>query len=482
MSVLEGILEVFAWIALVYFAGLNLIYLSFTLLAWQRLATYRRARSYMPLDEIFASPFTPAVSVILPAFNEEAVIVPSVTSLLDLRYPRHEVIVVNDGSTDGTLDRLREEFDLVPVREALRTRIATTPIRAAYVSRAHRNLWVVDKENGGKSDALNAGVNAAAHLYVCAVDADAVLEQDALLRVVKPVVDDPELLGAAGGIVRVANGSVIEAGRLVEFRLPRSHLAAFQVVEYFRAFLIGRIGWDRVKGLIIISGAFGLFRRELVEAVGGYSRDTVGEDIDLVVRLHRYLRDRGEDYRISFVPDPVCWTEAPEDLGTLSRQRRRWQRGLGQSLWRQRRMLFNPRFGSPGLLAMPYYLLFEFLGAGVEVLGLVLVFVAWLVGVLSFSFFLAFLAVSVLLSLLLSIAALLLEEYAVRRYERGSDIARLVGYAVVENFGYRQLTALFRCIGIVDLLRRRREWGAMRRRGLERRAEVPLPPSEKARG
>jgi cellulose synthase/poly-beta-1,6-N-acetylglucosamine synthase-like glycosyltransferase len=482
MNVVEEILRIFAWIALVYFAGLNLVYLSFTLIAWHRLAGYRRARSYMPLDEIFTSPFTPPVSVILPAYNEEAVIVPSVTSLLDLRYPRHEVIVVNDGSTDGTLDRLREAFDLVPVREALRTRIATTPIRAAYVSRQDRNLWVVDKENGGKSDALNAGVNAAAHLYVCAVDADAVLEQDGLLRVVKPVVDDPEVLAAAGGIVRVANGSVIEDGRLVEFRLPKSHLAAMQVVEYFRAFLIGRIGWDRVKGLIIISGAFGLFRRDLVEAVGGYSRDTVGEDIDLVVRLHRYLRERGEDYRISFVPDPVCWTEAPEDLGTLSRQRRRWQRGLGQSLWRQRRMLFNPRFGSPGLLAMPYYLVFEFLGSAVEVLGLVLVFVAWLLGVLSLSFFLAFLAVSVLLSLLLSIAALLLEEYAIRRYERGSDIARLVGYAVLENFGYRQLTALFRCIGVIDLIRRRRDWGEMRRRGLERRAEVPLPPGEKARG
>jgi cellulose synthase/poly-beta-1,6-N-acetylglucosamine synthase-like glycosyltransferase len=482
MSVFEIILEVFAWIALVYFAGLSLTYLVFTFVAWHRLAAYRRARAYMPLDEIFASPFTPAVSVLLPAFNEQAVVVPSVTSLLDLRYPQHEVIVINDGSTDGTLERLREAFDLVPVRQAMRTRIATAPVRAAYLSRSHRNLRVLDKENGGKSDALNVGVNAAAHLYVCAVDADAVLEGDALLRVVKPVVDDPEIVAAAGGIVRVANGCKIEAGRVVEFGLPRSRLAAMQVIEYFRAFLIGRIGWDSINGLLIISGAFGLFSREFVEAVGGYARDTVGEDVELVAHLQVHLRERGEEFRIAFVPDPVCWTEAPESLGQLSRQRRRWQRGLGETLWRYRRKIFNPRFGSFGLLTLPQYLLFEFLGAVVEVFGLAIVLVAWLLGVLSLSFFLAFLAVSILLSVLLSIAAILLEEYAVRRHERTGDIARLVLYALAENFGFRQLTAFYRCQGVVDLLRGRKDWGEMRRRGLERRSETPLPSRERTTG
>jgi cellulose synthase/poly-beta-1,6-N-acetylglucosamine synthase-like glycosyltransferase len=482
MSVFEVILEVFSWIALVYFVGLSLTYLIFTFIAWKRLAAYRRARAYMPLDEIFASPFTPAVSVLLPAFNEEAVIVPSVTSLLDLRYPHHEVIVVNDGSTDGTLERLREAFDLAPVREAMRARIATAPVRAAYVSRSHRNLWVVDKENGGKSDALNAGVNAAAHLYVCSVDADVILEEDALLRVVKPVVDDPEIVAAAGGIVRIANGCKIESGRVVEFGLPRSRLAAMQVVEYFRAFLIGRIGWDSINGLLIISGAFGLFSRALVEAVGGYKRDTVGEDVELVAHLHVHLRERGEDFRIAFVPDPVCWTEAPESLGQLSRQRRRWQRGLGETLWSYRRKFANPRFGTFGLLTLPYFLLFEFLGSIVEVFGLVVVLVAWLLGVLSLSFLVAFLAVSFLLSVLLSIAAIMLEEYAVRRHERSRDIGRLVLYAVLENFGYRQLTAFYRCLGTFDLIRGRKDWGEMQRRGLERRGEAPLPAGERTAG
>jgi cellulose synthase/poly-beta-1,6-N-acetylglucosamine synthase-like glycosyltransferase len=482
MNVLEAVLRVMSWVAFFYFVLLSLTYIVFTLVAWYRMAAHRRARFYSPLDELFASPFTPPVSVVMPAYNEEVGVVPSAQSLLDLRYPRHEVIVVNDGSTDGTLDRLKEAFDLVPVREALRTRIATAPVRATYVSRRRPNLWVLDKENGGKSDALNAGVNAATNAYVCAVDADAVLEEDALLMVVKPIADDPELVAAVGGMIRIANGCRIEGGRLVEFGLPRSHLARFQVVEYFRAFLVGRLAFDSINGVLIISGAFGLFSREHLEAVGGYARDTVGEDIELVARLHRHLRERGEDYRIRFVPDPVCWTEVPESLATLSRQRRRWQRGLGETLSRHRSLIFNPRAGSLGLLTMPYFLVFEFLSAAVELIGIPIVIVAWLFGVLSVGFLLAFLAVSVLLSVLLSLAAIMLEEYAVRHHERGRDIALVVVYGLLDSFGYRQLTAYFRCRGIIDLLRGRKEWGEMQRRGLERRPEAPLPPAQGARG
>jgi cellulose synthase/poly-beta-1,6-N-acetylglucosamine synthase-like glycosyltransferase len=469
MSTLEAILRGSSWLAFFYFAALVLLYLTFTLVAWKRLAAHRRARLYSPLDELFASPFTPAVSVILPAFNEAAGIVSSVTSLLDLRYPRHEVIVVNDGSTDGTLERLQAAFDLRPVREALRTRIATTSVRATYVSRTHPNLWVLDKENGGKSDALNAGVNASTYAYVCAVDADAVLEEDALLLVVKPVVDDPQLIAAVGGIIRIANGCRIESGRLVEFGLPRSSFARFQVVEYFRAFLIGRLAFDSINSVLIISGAFGLFSREHMEAVGGYARDTVGEDIELVLRLHRHLRERGEAYRIRFVP---------EQLAMLSRQRRRWQRGLGETLWRHRRMILNPRAGAVGMVTMPYFLVFEFLGAIVELFGIPVVVFAWLIGALSMPFFLSFLAVSVLLSVLISIAAIMLEEYVVRRHERPREIALVVVYGLLESFGYRQLTAFFRLRGVIDLVRGRRDWGEMQRRGLERRPEAPLPPPQ----
>jgi cellulose synthase/poly-beta-1,6-N-acetylglucosamine synthase-like glycosyltransferase len=466
VNVVEGILVVLAWASLVYFAIVNLTYVAFTIVAWHRLAASRRARVYTPLDEMFASPFTPDVSVLLPAYNEEAGVVTSVTSLLDLRYPRHEVIVVNDGSTDRTLERLREAFDLVPVRQALRTGLITAPIRGTYVSRRRPSLLVVDKENGGKSDALNAGVNAAANRYICAVDADAILEFDSLLRFVKPIIDHPDVVVAAGGIVRIANGSVVEGGRIVQFRLPRNPLAAIQVVEYIRAFLIGRTGWNSMNALLIVSGAFGIFRRTLIEEVGGYA-PTVGEDIEIVVRLHAHLRARGERYRIVFVPDPVAWTEGPDDIPTLSRQRRRWQCGLGETLLRHRRQIGNPRMGAVGLVALPWFLVIEFFGAVLEAFGLVIVLVAWLVGALSVSFFLGFLAISILLGVLLSVAAIMLEEYAARRHERASDISRMVLYALLENFGYRQLNGYWRVRGIIDLARRRTAWGEMNRRGLE---------------
>jgi cellulose synthase/poly-beta-1,6-N-acetylglucosamine synthase-like glycosyltransferase len=480
MSVVNEILRVVSWAALVYFAVLSLANLTFTLVAWRRLAAHRRARRYLPLDEMDASPFTPPISMLVPAFNEEAEIVSSVDSLLDLRYPRHEVIVINDGSTDRTLEQLRAAFDLAPVRKALRTRIATAPVRASYVSRTHPNLWVLDKENGGKSDSLNVGINAATHALICVIDADAVLEQDSLLRIVKPFVDAPDLVAAAGGIVRVANGCVIDSGSLVEFRLPQNSLARFQVLEYFRVLLIGRVAFDRLNGVFIIFGAFGLFKRAIVEAVGGYARDTVGEDVDLVIRLHRYLRTRGEEYRIRFISDPVCWTEAPEDLATLSHQRRRWQRGVGEVLWRHRSQIGNPRAGALGLVVLPYVLLFEVLGSIPQFLGIPVVLVSWLLGAVSLQFFLAFLAVSVLLSVLLSIAAIMLEEYELRHEKRASDTALLVLYGLLEDFGYKQVTAFFGCRGVVDLLRRRHDWGEMRRRGLERPEEASAP-RERAR-
>jgi cellulose synthase/poly-beta-1,6-N-acetylglucosamine synthase-like glycosyltransferase len=468
MSVLEHALRLLAVLALVYFAALNTLYLAFTAIAARSIGRHLRTRRYAAAEESFASPLTPPVSVLLPAYNEEAGIVESVRSLLGLRYPEHEVVVVSDGSTDATLERLRDAFELTPVRKALREGIPTAPVRATFASRRFPRLWVVDKENGGKADALNAGVNAARYPYICAVDADALLEETALLDVAKPILDDPELVAATGGIVRIANGCRIEHGRVLDVRLPHSRLATLQVVEYFRAFLVGRVGWSRLGSLLIISGAFGLFRRSLVEAAGGWWTHTVGEDVELVVRLHRYLRERGEDYRIAFVPDPVCWTEAPEDVRTLSRQRRRWQRGLAESLWRHRRMTGNPRYGVLGVVGFPYFLVFELFGPLIEALGLPLVIAAFAVGRVSLTFVGAFLVVSILLGAVLSVSALALEEFSFRRHARDRDVLRMVGYSVLENFGYRQLVDVWRLLGLVDAARRKRSWGEMRRRGLAR--------------
>jgi cellulose synthase/poly-beta-1,6-N-acetylglucosamine synthase-like glycosyltransferase len=459
-------LEIAGAITIVYFAVLNGIYVLFTLIAWRSLGSHLRGRSYAATEEAFNSPFTPGITLIVTAFNEAAGIVESVTSLLALRYPRYEIVVVNDGSTDDTLARLEQAFDLVPARLAVRNTIATEPIRGSYVSRRAPSLVVVDKDNGGKADALNAGTVVARHPLVCALDADALMEADALLRVATPILDDPERVIATGGIVRIANGSAISHGRVLDVRLPSNRLAVLQVLEYFRAFLIGRVGWTRLNALLIISGAFGLFHRAVVEEVGGWSPTTVGEDMELVVKIHRHYRALGLPYRIEFVPDPVCWTEVPEDLGSLSRQRRRWQRGLGQALWRHRKAIGNPRYGSFGVLAMPYFLLFEFLGPVIETLGVGLTIAAFATGALSGTSFLAFLVVAFLVGILLSIAALALEEFNFHRHARARDVARLMLYAVLENVGYRQLNDVWRVVGLWDLARGKQGWGAQRRRGL----------------
>jgi cellulose synthase/poly-beta-1,6-N-acetylglucosamine synthase-like glycosyltransferase len=480
VSVVREIALVYSILAFVYFAVLNGLYLLLTALAWRDMGAEVRARRYLALDEVFRSPLTPGVSVLVPAFNEETVIVESVRSLLALRYPKHEVVVVNDGSTDGTLAVLRQAFELAPVRRALRDRISTAPVRDTYVSRAHNGLLVVDKENGGRSDALNAGVNAARQPYVCVIDADSLLERDALLKVSKPILDDPDLLAATGGTVRIVNGSRVDHGRVVEARVPKSRLATVQVLEYFRAFLVARVGWSRLNALGIISGAFGLFHRSLVEAVGGYWTSTVGEDFELTLRLHRYLRERGEPYRIAFISDPVCWTEAPEQFSTLGRQRRRWQRGLWETLHRHARMIGNPRYGAVGLVAMPYFLLFEFLSPVVALGGLIVTVVLWLLGGLSTAYFVSFLLVSIGLGLALTTAALALEEFSFQRYRRRREVARLLWYAVVENVGYHQLHDIWRTMGYFDIMRGKTAWGVQQRRGFSTPDETPAVPAEKA--
>ena len=475
MSVVRDVLVVFSAVSFVYFLILNSTYVILTALAWIQISNDVRRRPYLALDELFRSPLTPGISVLVPAFNEEAVIVESVRSLLSLRYPRHEVVVSNDGSTDRTLDALAHAFDLVPVRLATRDGVASAPIRATYVSRTHRNLVVVDKENGGRSDALNAALRVAGHPYVCVIDADSLLEEDALLKVAKPILDDPDLVVAAGGTIRVANGCRVDHGRVVDIRLPKSGLATIQVIEYLRAFLVARVGWSRHNALGIISGAFGLFDREILETVGGYWTDTVGEDFELTLRLHRYLRDRDEPYRIVFVPDPVCWTEVPEQFSTLSRQRRRWQRGLWQGLRRHQTMMLNKRYGAIGVVSMPHFALFEFLSPVFALGGLVITIVLGLLSEVALSYVIAYAFVTLGLSVLLTLAAIAVEEFGFHRYRRRREIFRLLAYTLVESIGFHQLHDLWRAIGYVDIARGTTSWGAQQRRGFAPLGDQPPP-------
>lgn len=457
-------LAIFEFVILGYFLALNTLYLMFCVVAYVRLRQHRRRWTARDLEAIMRSSATPAISIVVPAYNEEATLGESVRALLLLNYPQFEVIVVSDGSTDRTVAVGGREFELVRAPASHAQPIPTQPARGVYRSVANQDLLMIDKENGGKADAINAGINAARYPIVCVIDADSLLEEHSLSRAVLPFIEDPDTI-AAGGIVRIANGCRVERGRVTDVKLPRSHLAMFQTVEYLRAFLAGRVAQSAVNGLLIISGAFGLFKREAVIGVGGFRTDTIGEDMELVTRLHRVYRERGQRSRIVFQPEPTCWTEAPETVRMLARQRNRWQRGTLQVLGFHSAMLFNPRYGVVGMLAMPFYLVFEALGPIIELTGYVVTIVALLFGWLDWRFAELFFLAAIVYGAVLSVASVALEELSFRRYPKVTDLLRLALYGVLENFGYRQLATWWRIVGVIDYVRGKQEWGTMKRKG-----------------
>ena len=410
----------------------------------------------------------PGIAVLAPAFNEEVTIVESVNSLIALHYPEVEVIVINDGSKDGTLDRVVSHFGLERVQRFHEMAVLHKPIRGLYASPRLPRLLVVDKENGGKSDALNAGINVARAPLFCSIDADSLLEPDALLRSVRPFIEEPLLTVAVGGTIRIANGSRIDAGQVSEVRLPKNFLALVQIVEYLRAFLMARLALSEMQALTVISGAFGLFQRQAALEVGGYSHGTVGEDMELVIKLHRLFRERGQPYRIDFIPEPVCWTEVPESLAVLGRQRARWQRGALETFFRHKKMLFNPRYGRIGFLGFGHVLVVDVMGPLVEVLGYVLVPLLWGLGLLAVDYLVAFLAVTFTFGIFVSVATLILEELELRRFPNARHLAILTAVAVAENFGYRQLANIWRVRGWWQFIRKQQGWGTMTRKGFQR--------------
>ena len=461
--ILHVLIRILEWMFFGYFIVIYAVYAALNIFAIRQIRRYLQVAEISTADSVFSSLDLP-ISIVVPAYNESASIITSVRALLQLEYPDYEVIVVNDGSSDGTLQKLTKEFQLRHFPEAYRKRISCGVVRGVYRSATYPSLRVIDKHNGGsKADALNAGINLCRYPLFCAVDADSILQTDSLRRAVKPFLEQSNTI-AAGGTVRIANGCTVHKGFLEKVGLPKRLLPLFQVVEYMRAFLYGRMGWTEINGVLIISGAFGVFDKEAVVRVGGYDSDAIGEDMELVLRLHRYYLASGESYRIRFVPDPICWTDGPEDISSLRKQRIRWQHGLGQSLALHRELLFARGAGAVGWVALPFFYVFELFGPFVEIGGYAFMGAAAFAGWVDWPTAGLFFGLSVSLGVMLSTSALMLDEMSFHVYPKFRSIAILFGVALLENFGYRQLTLVWRTRGLIGWLRGHKPaWGQMQR-------------------
>ncbi|QKS72900.1 glycosyltransferase family 2 protein [Paenalkalicoccus suaedae] len=460
--------DIMAYIVIGFMVIVGLLYLVLFLIASPKIRREQALNRQEPIEELTMNSDTYPVSILVPAYNEEVGVVTTIESLLAVRYSQFEIIVINDGSKDDTKNKVMTSFDMQPIDVALRQHFMTKEVRAIYQSRTHPTVYMIDKENGGKADALNAGINFSHYPYFAAIDGDSILEQDALLKTMKPIIDSTGAVTCTGGTVRIANGSVIKNSRVEKIALPKQPIALMQIIEYFRAFLVGRLGLSRMNVLLIISGAFGVFEKERVVKAGGYSTNTVGEDMELIVRIHRMLKDEKSRQRIEYIQDPVCWTEAPSDVKSLKSQRIRWQRGLAETLWKHKKMMFNPKYKGIGLFSMPYYLLVELLSSIFELVGYAIIILGLLFSFVHTETAILMLTVTVMYGSLLSALAVLLEEWTYHKYEDTKSILVLYFWALTETFWYRPFMVWNRVLGIIAAIRKTGGWGSMQRKGLEK--------------
>lgn len=462
------VVQIFASFISIYMVFIILFYSIILFISMLQLRKEYKLNREDTFDDISNEWYTKPVSIIVPAYNEEAGIIPSVRSLLSVNYPQFEIIVVNDGSKDLTMQKMIEQYDMVKIEKVVRKQIATKPIKGIYQSKFLPKLYLIDKENGGKADALNVGLNFSHFPYICSLDGDSVLERDAFLKVMKPIMDSNEEVIASSGSIRIANGCTVKNGQVLDIGLSHNPFVILQIIEYLRAFLMGRIGLSRHNLLLIISGAFGVFSKSWVMKAGGYRTNTVGEDMELVIRLHRLIKESKDKKKIVYVPDPVCWTEVPEEMKFLRRQRRRWQRGLFESLWTHRKLMLNPKYGNIGLISFPYFWVIEFLGPIVELLGYIYTIVALFLGGIYLEFAILIFLLSCIYGSIFSMAAVLLEEWSLRKYPKVSHIIYLFLYSLTETFWYRPLTVFWRCEGIWQLINGDKSWGDMKRKGVSK--------------
>jgi cellulose synthase/poly-beta-1,6-N-acetylglucosamine synthase-like glycosyltransferase len=441
--------------------GLLLVISVFVVLRQQKRIKYGSYQETIHLST------APPVSILISAYNEENTVANTLKALLHIKYPLYELIAINDGSSDATLEKLIEAFSLKRIDLIYRDTLKTAAVRGFYANPEYPNLTVIDKAHSGKGDSLNAGINVSRSPYFCTIDADSILDEEAIMRLMRPIVENPDLVKAAGGIVRLANGSTVTDGRVVKLKLPKDTLSRMQIVEYIRSFLFCCTAWGAMNCLSIISGTFAMFHKKTTIDIGGFSLDTVTEDLDLVMRFHRHFLEKKERYRLMFIPDPICWTEGPLTLKMLARQRRRWHLGLAQSMAKHIKMLFNPFYGRYGLFGYPFQFFIEMLGPLVEIAGYVVVTACFIYGIVGLEFYILFLTMSVFLSVILSVGAILLEEFTFRRYKKISELLTLMLFGVLENFGYRQINAFWRLQALFKFVFRSKNWELVEKSGFE---------------
>jgi len=450
-------ITVFNYIVFIYFITLNLWYFVLNIIAYRGLKKHMLRLKITKSDDQLLMKSAPPVTLLTPAFNESENCITSIQSLLKIQYPDMRILFINDGSTDDTLEKMIDTFQMEKAFLPQTSNLETKPVKEIYRSKTHPDLWLIDKENGKKADALNVGINYCQTPLFCAIDNDSMLEQDSIARVVIPFIEDTRTV-VSGGIIRIANGCTFENGHITKVDIPKNLLAKFQVMEYLRAFYSGRLAWDILNASLIISGAFGLFRHSVVVAAGGYLHKTIGEDMELIVRLHKYCADNKIPYKIRFIPDPIAWTEGPETLKTLGRQRDRWQRGLLDSILTHINMLFKPRYGAVGLLAMPYFFIYEMIGPLIEIMGYLIFFFLIIIGYATWTYVLAFLLVAVILGVCLSVFSIILEELSFHRYPKFRHLLQLIAVAIIENIGYRQLNSWWRIKGTWSFMKKKQNW------------------------
>ncbi len=458
---------IFAW----YAAVLNTVYVLLLLSAILNLYRQTKYWKIQDNDFLFTPGVVPSIAVIAPAYNEEKTVVESVNSLLTLVYPDYQVIVVNDGSADDTIGVLKEEFQLIRIDRQPEGNLSTAPVRGIYQSPLNSRLLVVDKENGGKADALNCGINYGEKEFVCSIDSDSLLEPDSLLRMTSEAMTSRHETIAIGGNILPVNGCSVNHGALQKIALGKNRYARLQTIEYLRSFIAGRLGWAQLNALLIISGAFGLFKRERVLEIGGYltgrgihKKDTVGEDMELVVRLIRHMGEIRKPYRVQYAATANCWTEVPEDLNSIYKQRDRWHRGLTEIMTFHRRMLFNPRYGTAGLIGLPYFLIFEIIGPFYEFSGYLFLLIGFIAGLHSVAVYLILFSVCILFGTLVSLISLILSEHGIVYFSH-REIIKLLLSTFSENFGYRQLMGWLRVFSLTGMLFKNKGWQKLERKG-----------------